>query len=308
MIVDKLAEKSPWIRDFCNRSHLIQAPFAVSPPRESKLDSKTALVPKQGKMISGQFAKPPYNHTVIFGNGEEGQEQGAILVAASGIDDIRKHLPCPIAEDTTHVMKVTVVGFTPRFSCLVSYRFLAFCATHFSSYDNLPLALELSSQAFLEVNNFEPSKAGAEIRLGEADWKDFLSHQVASMAALFALMNCGNIIREPTEPDKKLQRHRKKVGKLPLFRYHVLKIKPVQRAGASSGDGSGIGSSNAIHWVRGHFKEYTPEKPLFGKTTGLFWWQPHLAGNANRFVEKAYELQTEPGPATGMRKPQLTPS
>ncbi len=50
----------------------------------------------------------------------------------------------------------------------------------------------------------------------------------------------------------------------------------------------------AIHLVRGHFKEYTPDKPLFGKIAGLFWWEPHLAGAA---VAESVPLDLRPGPA-----------
>ena len=36
--------------------------------------------------------------------------------------------------------------------------------------------------------------------------------------------------------------------------------------------------------MKGHFKEYTKERPLFGKIAGLFWWETHLAG-ARREIE-----------------------
>ena len=66
MIIDKLAEESRWVREFCDSAHVIQAPFAVFPPHESTLPNRDALVPKNGRMISGQFAKPPFNRTVIL--------------------------------------------------------------------------------------------------------------------------------------------------------------------------------------------------------------------------------------------------
>lgn len=53
--------------------------------------------------------------------------------------------------------------------------------------------------------------------------------------------------------------------------------------------------STAIHWVRGHFKQYTAERPLFGRFTGLYWWQPHLAGKAkDRVVVKDYRIEVDP--------------
>lgn len=35
----------------------------------------------------------------------------------------------------------------------------------------------------------------------------------------------------------------------------------------------------AAHHVRGHFKTYTDEAPLFGKLTGTYWVSPHMRGD-----------------------------
>jgi hypothetical protein len=44
--------------------------------------------------------------------------------------------------------------------------------------------------------------------------------------------------------------------------------------------------------VRGHFKTYTAERPLLGRFTGTYWWQPHLAGkNTSALVEKDYAIE-----------------
>ena len=50
--------------------------------------------------------------------------------------------------------------------------------------------------------------------------------------------------------DPKTNRNRVASGKKPLLSYHC----------------------------RGHFKRYTEDKPLFGRYTGLYWWQPHIRG------------------------------
>ena len=272
MVIDKLAARSRWVRRFCDRARVIQAPFALFPPHESKLASKTSLVPRDGDTISGQFAKPLFEKMVLFGNGEEGREQGALFIGSSSMDIAPANVRELAPENATHVLLVTVAGMTARFDCLVAYRFLAFCGEHFSAPPAMVLAREMSRQAFLEVNEFEPERAGAVIDLPESDWKTFMQHQVGAMAAMFALMNCKNVVRVTVCPDVKLQRSRKKAGKIPLYNFSALQVKPM--------GGNGAGSSRAIHWVRGHFKEYTPERPLFGKIAGLFWWEPHLAGSA----------------------------
>lgn len=282
MLVDKLAAKSGWIRGFCRSSRVIQAPFAVFPPQESKLQGKTSLIPRNGGMISGQFAKPPFERTIILGDGSEGLEQGALFVQSSKADEVKGDLLPLAPEDTTHVLLVTVAGFTQRFECLVAYRLLAFSGMHFSAPRDMELVTNLSRQAFFDVNGFLPCEAGTEIRLDEKDWKNFVQHQVGALAALFALMSCKNVVREVVACDQKLQRARKKAGKLPLCSYSTLKMKPI----GGSGTGLQAGKARAIHWIRGHFKEYTPERPLFGKVAGLFWWEPHLAGTAGATPEE----------------------
>lgn len=272
MIIDKLAARSAWVQRFCEQSRAVQAPFAMFPPRESRLAVKTSLVPRDGDMISGQFAKPRFDNMVVFGNGEEGREQGALFIRSSELGAVPESVLRWAPEGATHVLLTTVVGLTERFDCLVTYRFISFCGDHFSAPPAVALAREMSNQAFREVNEFEPERAGAIIDLPEDDWKNFIQHQVGAMAALFALMNCKNIVRITVSPDRKLQRARRKSGKLPLYHFSTLEMKPM---GRNAGD-----TTRAIHWVRGHFKEYTSEKPLFGKIAGLFWWEPHLVGAA----------------------------
>lgn len=272
MIIDRLAARSDWVRAFCDDSRIIQAPFALFPPHESQLPSKTSLVPRDGDMISGQFAKPFCDNMVVFGNGEEGREQGAMFIRSSDIASVPESVAKWAPDTATHVSLATVVGQTDRFDCLVTYRFITFCGEHFSAPPALALAREMSKQAFIEVNRFEPETAGAVIELPEEDWRSFIQHQVGAMAALFALTNCRNIVRATVSPDTKLQRSRRKSGKIPLYNFATLKMKPMGRGDTDA--------ARAIHWVRGHFKEYTPDRPLFGKIAGLFWWEPHLVGAA----------------------------
>jgi hypothetical protein len=183
----------------------------------------------------------------------------------------REHLGAA-PEDTTHVLLVTVVGQTDRFECLVVYRFLVFCGDHFTAPPHMELVLHLSKQAFIEVNGFLPEDAGAVFDIDASDWQNFVEHQVGAIAACFALLNCRNVVRKTTIPDEKLQRSRRKSNKIPLYSFSTLAV---------TGFGKKAGLARAIHWVRGHFKEYTPERPLFGKISGLFWWEPHLVGSPN---------------------------
>lgn len=117
------------------------------------------------------------------------------------------------------------------------------------------------------------------------------SHEaVAQVAVAFSLITARNISTEAVHPDAALSRARERRGKLPLFTYHVLRLTPFAalRDGAH---GHPTGERLAIHWVRGHFKTFTEARPLFGRYSGRFWWQPHPAGtDRTRVVVKDYEV------------------
>lgn len=103
------------------------------------------------------------------------------------------------------------------------------------------------------------------------------------------ILNCKNIVSETVKVPKKLNKKRLRQNKLPLFNYKVLKIK-LSNKGKKQNGNQGL-DHNRIHFCRGHFKEYTKEKPLFGKITGLWWWQSHVRGqNTDGIVVKDYQL------------------
>lgn len=117
---------------------------------------------------------------------------------------------------------------------------------------------------------------------------------IAAISSVFfwtlAFMNCKNAILESIEPNAHENKRRAKHGKLPLMRYHVLKIKPFGQRSDSEGQG-GSHASPALHIRRGHFATYTDAAPLFGKYVGTYWKDQMLVGKkSNRVVVKDYEM------------------
>ncbi len=107
------------------------------------------------------------------------------------------------------------------------------------------------------------------------------------------VLHCKNIVKVPHHPPPKLQKKRAKSGKVGLFKYHTLMIRPTNRK-VSLGSGGESTRNTRIHFCRGHFKEYTAEAPLFGRFTGLYWWQPHVRGDKKQgVVMKDYQLDTK---------------
>ena len=128
------------------------------------------------------------------------------------------------------------------------------------------------------------------LALKEWEYYEELSHICLGLArCLFMFLSCKNITTQDNEPPLKLNKKRKKTGKQELFTYKTLIIKPTGKKQESQ-QAQGLWD-NRVHLCRGHFKEYTAEKPLFGRVTGRFWWQPSVRGNVKEgVVMKDYKI------------------
>lgn len=106
------------------------------------------------------------------------------------------------------------------------------------------------------------------------------------------LINARNIETKNNYPPEKLNLSRMKKGKQEIYTYKTLQLQlPKNRHGKIECGESGL-NHNRIHYCRGHFKEYTSSSPLFGKTTGLFWWEPYARGkNKEGIIEKDYTCE-----------------
>lgn len=100
---------------------------------------------------------------------------------------------------------------------------------------------------------------------------------VAPVVTAIGLTNCRNITVEDhtTKPTTK-RRHRKRIP-VPGTEYKVIKL-PGAPSNRVDGEVKNEGTTR-YHTVRGHFKTYTAEKPLYGKLTGTWWWAPSVRGN-----------------------------
>jgi hypothetical protein len=102
--------------------------------------------------------------------------------------------------------------------------------------------------------------------------------------------------RAPAEhvtPDPARQRQAQRRGELPRHSFYRLKVRP--HAPVSPADFASIGAPARAtareHLVRGHFKIYTEEKPLFGRVIGAVWVPEHERGDdAIGKITKDYEV------------------
>lgn len=93
-----------------------------------------------------------------------------------------------------------------------------------------------------------------------------------------ALMHCKNVKRTAHEIPEPVQKKRKRKDKLPLTRYYTLEIDALKEDVRAQGGAKSGGFNRAIHMRRGHFKHYTPDRPLFGKHVGRWFWADQLVG------------------------------
>lgn len=123
-----------------------------------------------------------------------------------------------------------------------------------------------------------------------------LGMSILSLSAIQYLgkvLSCKNVEAVDVHPPEKLQRARARRGKPPLISYKTLQVRPVasQRKGETAVPSRNL---NRVHLCRGHFKSFSPDRPLLGRHTGTYWWEPQARGNRRKgMVVKDYKLQGE---------------
>ena len=107
-----------------------------------------------------------------------------------------------------------------------------------------------------------------------------------------SLLHCKNIQTEDMSISRQQRRQYEQKTGLPINIVKTLVLKPM---GTHGGGDSGLVRSPGLlryHLMRGHFKEYSEDAPLFGKYTGRYWWGSAMRGNPNRGrVEKEYQVK-----------------
>lgn len=98
---------------------------------------------------------------------------------------------------------------------------------------------------------------------------------------------------QPVEPIDKLSKKFNKKNGVPLTKYHILDVAPIRRILKEEGNDQEVGSKKALHVCRGHFKTFTPERPLMGKHVGTYWWPPMWRGRGQGKVNKDYNVKAE---------------
>jgi hypothetical protein len=95
-------------------------------------------------------------------------------------------------------------------------------------------------------------------------------------------LHCKNVEMQTVDPGKempRLQRKRRKQGRPPMVQHKILKIDGMRQMISKVASGNKTGIKMSLHTVRGQFRTYTADRPLFGRHAGRFFVPAHARGS-----------------------------
>lgn len=139
---------------------------------------------------------------------------------------------------------------------------------------------------------YDRSKSSIDDTLYGGNKLDYLIYNYLAIK-IAALCNCKNIElkKDNSFVPSVVKQRRSKQNKLPIKSYYTIWIR--QSRGKSNSQRLDQWT-NRVHIARGHFKNYTADKPLFGEHVGSWWWQPYFKGDKTKgIVVKDYLLDKD---------------
>lgn len=142
----------------------------------------------------------------------------------------------------------------------------------------------------------------ASVRQHEKIGRNILENMTQATWAIltaFGLAHCKNVkVEETTEPAPKCVRREGFPDAKVTYRTLAIGGPAKSARKRLEEDAEEASIQRALHICRGHFAEYGPEAPLFGKHVGQFWVPQHVRGTekAGRVV-KDYEVKKPTGDA-----------
>jgi hypothetical protein len=288
MIWDEIRKRLPVVRQ--PTWQVVRVPFPVSPyvpdgeagsfkfptnDEDFLSDRLVRLLPLKDGKVDGSWLRCPFEGLVIASTNDE---RGCLLVrivADDGPEDLVQGLIVDlfvvIECGCASVANTCAIGITSSGTVVMS-----------SGYEAILGALTERAERF----GFHRDCVHDSESIGP-DNLEAISGLIGIKAlAVLGLLNCMNVERCVVQPRRQARRAAVRNG-LPLVSWHELVVRG---CGVGSQGDSPAGESLALHWVRGHFKDYR-SGGLFGRQRGVYWWAPHLAGQADRVAMKDYRLQ-----------------
>jgi len=147
------------------------------------------------------------------------------------------------------------------------------------------------------VHSWGPNIGGMPAPLGtpETEYWQWLSEGWSPLLypAFLAIsfLHCKNVKVERENPPQKLSRAFQRRHGHPLTQFHTLQITPMRKVLEREGQSESLGLKKALHICRGHFKTFTPDRKLFGRHIGTYWWDAHVRGTTEQGIAlKDYQV------------------
>jgi hypothetical protein len=113
---------------------------------------------------------------------------------------------------------------------------------------------------------------------GPAGVVDVFQCWMSPLKYTLAMLECKNVTSERVLPTRQQRRMYERRGE-PIPNEHRIIVKvPGKGTHTLAGPRRPGEAQIPAHMVRGHFAEYTEERPLFGKYSGRFWIPAHVRG------------------------------
>lgn len=161
------------------------------------------------------------------------------------------------------------------------------------SVDDSGRLVEAGTGPRVELMVPEGLERTADLYMSGAHFNDHLTYFIPALLTL-CFIHCNNVTLRGETPERTRQQRRELARRgLPLLRYHIIDIRPVETLLGSEGDLEEQGLGKALHICRGHFKDFT-DKGLFGKHHGTYWWHDQARGTPERGIVTKDYLVTPP--------------
>ncbi|MBM7846255.1 hypothetical protein [Herpetosiphon giganteus] len=137
-------------------------------------------------------------------------------------------------------------------------------------------------------------------KIGQSRVPGAALHCVYSLKAINAMhLSCPAEHVSPTDEERRHYQRKASASAEPSA-YYLLKVRPRAKGGFEAIGHGQAEEPRRAHVVRGHFKYYDPERPMFGQAGkhGMIWIPDHSRGDAERgSIEKGYQVQPD-GPVS----------
>lgn len=110
------------------------------------------------------------------------------------------------------------------------------------------------------------------------DYVNVSTRCLSAALLTISFLHCKNVAQRDNLPSRQERREIQRRGD-PIITYKTLEIEPMRKVLATEGGIEKNVIKKALHICRGHFSNYSEEKPLFGKYVGQFWIPAHVRGS-----------------------------